>query len=120
MPSSRKSPSRRRAIPSARETRSPVSTFLRTVSLMGMETQLRDPRDEAEGVGAAKELPQPRRFGVSQAVSDVRPEVGLVLRLVPGAVAIVALRDGPDGSHALPQRLLEAPHFRRRHDAARP
>src|SRR5258706_4195199 len=118
MPSSRKSPSRRRAIPSARETRSPLSTFLRTVSLMGMEAQLRDPRGEAEGVGAAIELPQARRLGVSEAVDDVVPEVRLVPRRLAGAVAIVAAGDCPDGSHALTQRFLKATQLGPRHDAA--
>src|SRR5260221_7116592 len=92
MPSSSRSASRRSAIPSARESRSPFSTFSRMLAIhrpptlaLAMEPDLRDPRDQAEGVGPAVELPQAVRLGVTEAVDDVLPQVRLVLR--PGAMA---------------------------------
>src|SRR6266545_3439810 len=132
MPSSRKSASRRRAIPSARESRSPVSTFWRTLFTaapgrsfidppthpsprrgegtaaarpaprrsLGMEPQLRDPRDEPAGVGPAVELPQARRLGLPEVVDDVLPKIRRVLRLMAGAPAIVAPGDSLDRGQA--------------------
>src|SRR6266581_1918935 len=108
MPSSSRSPSRRRATPSSRLKRSPARTFLATGSAMAMEPQLRDPVDEAEGPGPPVELPQAGQLSLAQVVHDVPAQVRLALRAAPRAEPIVLRRDLPEGRLSRAQRLLQA------------
>src|SRR3989442_6243995 len=107
MPSSRRSPSRRRATPSSRLSRSPPRTLFATASAMAMEPQLRDPVDQAEGARPPVELPQPAQFFFTQVVDDVPPQVRFALRPAARAEPIVLRGDLCEGPLAGAQRLLQ-------------
>src|SRR5262245_45025387 len=114
-----RSASRRRRIPSSRETRSPAATFSRIASTLGIEPQLRDPRNEGEGVGAPVELPEARYLFLAEGEDDVVAQIGLVHGRAPRLPPIVARGDLAEGREAPAQRRLEPLDVRAAH-ASRP
>src|SRR5262245_25397565 len=122
IPSSSRSASRRRKTPSSRESLSPAFTFDRIASILGMEAQLRHPRDEGEGVGAPVELAEARHLFLAEGEDDVVAQIGLVHgNPIRSALSpIVAGGDLADRREPLPQRVVEALDLGRAHHSGPP